>query len=81
MSDGASEEDHAGVAYLPLFWNASARCARKCRAQFARLAREGGDSHAAASRLQMRLFRLAHAHVERVVLEQFRAGVARCDRR
>ena len=46
------------------------------QAELARLAGEGVEASEAAARQQMRLFRLAQAHVERVVLEQFGAVVA-----
>ncbi len=75
--DGASDEDHAGDVYLPLFVERERAMLADIQGELARLAGEGVDAQAAAARQQMRLFRLAQAHVERVVLEQFGAVVAR----
>ena len=80
--DGAATREGAGATdpesddYLPLFEERERAILAEIRADIARLTGDGVDPHEAASRQQMRLLRLAHAHVERVVLKQFGAAVA-----
>ncbi len=74
-----AEVDGAGGKEASLLARRERTMREEVQAQFDRMAQEGVDSHVAASRLQMPLFHLAHAYVERVVLEAFRAGIERCE--
>ena len=74
--EGASDARPPTDDYLSLFEERERRMLAEIRDNLARLTGDGVDAHEAASRQQMRLFRLAHAHAERVVLEQFGAAVA-----
>ena len=76
---GASGADDSANPYLALFVERERTMLADIQAELARLKAEGTDAQEAASRQQMRLFRLAQAHVERVVLEQFGATVARIE--
>ncbi len=78
--DGASDANQAGNVYLPLFEKRESAMLADIQAELSRLTGEGMDAQEAAARQQMRLFRLANAHVERVMLEQFGAAVARVER-
>ena len=77
--EGASDAQARSNPYLPLFEERERRMLAEIRDDLARLTAEGTDAHEAASRQQMRLLRLAHAHAERVVLEQFGAAVAHAE--
>ena len=78
-----SEEPVASVGslhgdYQPLFAQRERAMLDEIRAGFEQMARDGVTGHAASSRQQMALFHAAHAYVERVVLEAFEEGIARC---
>ncbi len=76
---GASHTGAAGSSHGFLFEERERAILAEIRADLARLSGEGVDAQETASRQQMRLLRLAHAHVERVVLQQFGAAVARVE--
>ena len=66
-------------AYLPLFAAREQRMLAEIREDLADLTARGTGAPRAAAQQQMRLLRLVHAWVERVILEQFGVAISRCE--
>ncbi len=65
--------------YLPMFLAREQGILDEMRANLARSTASGTEAPRAAAQQQMSLLRLAHAWVERVILERFSAGISRCE--
>ena len=61
-----------------LLWRREERMLAQTVASYQRRIAAGAEPHAAAAQEQLPLFRLARAHVERVVLDAFSLGLERC---
>ncbi len=70
-----------GSEYLPLFAVRAQGMLDEIRADLARLTAGSTDAPRAAAQQQMKLPRLAHAWVERIILEQFGTAIACCEDR
>ncbi len=77
-SDSRPDEENGTVLFSWLLRVREDRMLAEILASYQGRIAAGAEPHAAAAREQLALFRLAGAHVERVVLEAFSRGIEQC---